>query len=546
MKASYAVVGGLVLMAVPAIAQPHQHQHDHPAGATENVGRVRFQTSCDAHVQPTFEKAVAMLHSFWFEEAAATFKQVAERDPQCARAYWGLAASKYQPLWEPPPPAAIQDATAALDRARTASKASPRERAWVDAIAHFYRDVATVDHRTRAIAYADAMERLHAAYPDDDEAAAFYAIALQGTALKTDKTYAAYKKSAAVLDRIAARHPSHPGVAHYYIHAYDTPELANLALNAARSYAKIAPDVPHALHMPSHIFTRLGLWQDSIVSNLASAKSARAFAVRVGMKGNWDQELHALDYLMYAYLQGAQDREAEKVLNQLRAVKQTNPAVSAAYALAAAPARFMLERRQWAAAAALSRPPIALPWEKYRWSESNVYFAAALGAARTGQSDRARQQIALLQQYQHELTGKDVAGAALIDAQRRMASAWLARAEGNNDEATKLAREAADIEDGIDKHPVTPGAVLPARELFADLLLEVGQPAAALPEYERSLQNAPKRLLSLAGAARAAKLSGDGVKARQYYKQLVELTAQADTPRPEITEAKEFLSKNKT
>ena len=528
------------LSAAPVVAQEHQHG----AHGNEDVGRVTFPTSCDPAIQPDLERAVAMLHSFWYEKAEESFTAVAGRDSECAIAHWGVAMSLYKPLWQPPSPAEVQRASAAVARAKMAKHADAREQAYVHAIATFYNNAAATPHAARVAAYKTAMAELHAAYPKDDEAAAFYALALLGSAAvsTSDRTYARQKKAAGLLDAVAAAHPKHPGIAHYFIHAYDAPELALLALSAARAYAKIAPDVPHALHMPSHIFTRLGLWEDAIASNIASAETARAYATKSGMAGAWDQELHALDYLMYGYLQGAQDRRAAQVLERLSGITHAEPPViAAAYALAAAPARYALERHDWRAAAALALPATNVAWDKYRWSESSIYYASALGAARTGDISRAKQQVATLEALYQELRGKDKY-ADVIEAQRRAAAAWIAQADGRTDEAETLLRSAADLEESMEKHPVTPGAVLPARELLGDLLLVQQKPADALKAYDATLTHSPRRFNSVAGAMRAAERSGDGAVARRYARELLALCANADTERPEVTEAKKIAS----
>ena len=527
------------LWPAPARAQEHQHA----AHGGEDVGRVTFPTSCDPVVQPDLERAVAMLHSFWYEMAEASFAQVAKRDPECAMAYWGVAMSIYKPLWQPPSPAEMQRGSAAVARAAAAKHGDAREQAYVRAVATIYTDAGATPFPTRVAAYEQAMSALHAAYPKDDEAAAFYALSLLGSASVSppDRSYARQKKAAGLLDAVAAAHPQHPGIAHYFIHAYDAPELAHLALPAARAYAKIAPAVPHALHMPSHIFTRLGLWDDAIASNIASAEAARSYAKTSGMAGAWDQELHALDYMMYGYLQGAQDRRAAQVLERLTAMSRVEPPVlAAAYALAAAPARYALERRDWRTAASLALPATNIVWDRYRWSESIVYFAAALGAAHTNDLPRAKQQVATLEVRYQELRGKDKY-ADLIEAQRSAAAAWIAQAEGRTDEAVALLRSAADLEESIEKHPVTPGAVLPARELLGDLLLAQQKPADALKAYEATLAHSPGRFNSVAGAMRAAHRSGDVAAAQRYARQLVALCAKADTERPEVAEAKQII-----
>ena len=532
-----AFIGAALLAAAATNSFAQQHQHD-SHGA--DVGRVTFPTSCAPAVQPDIERAVAMLHSFWYDQAEIAFGDIAKRDPECAIAHWGVAMTLYKPLWQPPSPSELQRGAAAAARAEAATRTSPRERAYARAIATFFKDHATVPHKQRALAYEAAMADLHKAFGQDDEGSAFYALALLGGAAvsPTDPTYDRQRRAATLLDRVVAKYPAHPGIAHYFIHAYDSPELAHLAVPAARGYAKIAPGVPHALHMPSHIFTRLGLWEDAIASNVASAAAGRAHAAKASMQGVWDQELHALDYLMYGYLQSAQDKRAADVLARVSSVTVADPPSHAsAYTIAGAPSRYALERRDWKAAAALTLPKSNIPWDLYRWSESNIYYAAALGAARSGDLARAKERVATLATMHEGIKGKDKY-ADLIEAQRLSASAWIAQAEGRADEAVSLARRAADLEESIEKHPVTPGMVLPARELLGDLLMAQQKPADALREYRGTLGHSPRRFNSVAGAMLAAEKSGDAGAARTFAQQLLELVKHADSDRPEIAEAR--------
>jgi tetratricopeptide (TPR) repeat protein len=390
------------------------------------------------------------------------------------------------------------------------------------------------------------MAQVHARYPQDTEAGVFYALSLLGTAqaLSADKTYMREKRAAGILNKVLALEPNHPGVAHYLIHAYDSPALANLALAAARAYAKIAPGVPHALHMPSHIFIRLGLWQESINSNLESEAAAKDYARKTKMIGVWDQQLHAMDYLIYAYLQLAQDEKAKGVLDDLNQILKTNDQnLIVAYTFAAVPARYAIERRQWAEAASLELKPQEFAWDRLPWAKAIVYFARGIGSARQGDVAGARNVVAKLEELKSELKGeKGYDWATQVEIQRLAVAAWLAHAERNDQEALSLMRSAADLEDSIDKHPVTPGTIVPARELLADLLIEVGQPAEALKEFEGSLATVPNRFNGLYGAARAAELAGNDKKAKDYYGRLVALCA-GECSRRELQQAKAFLAK---
>ncbi|HLG21709.1 MAG TPA: hypothetical protein VI382_02755, partial [Candidatus Manganitrophaceae bacterium] len=355
----------------------------HPGGPSEKIGEVHFLTSCGAEAQKRFDRAVALLHSFWYEESEKAFRAAAEAEPACAMAYWGIAMSNFHPLWAPPTPAELARGREALEEAKRHPPKSERERDYLAAIESFYRDAETLDHRTRALAYEKAMERLAGKHPNDREAAIFYALALDGTALPTDKSYANQKKAGEILTKIFEKAPDHPGVAHYIIHSYDYPPLARLALPAARRYAKIAPSSPHAQHMPSHIFTRLGLWKEAIESNLASAAAAKAHVEKKQPGAASFEQLHAMDYLMYAHLQLGQDGEAKRTLDEIRRMDQVdNPSFVSAYAFAAVPARWALERRNWAEASALTPQPASFPWGRHRASEAIIHFARALGLAR--------------------------------------------------------------------------------------------------------------------------------------------------------------------
>ena len=526
----------LALAAGPAPAETAQHQ----------AGKVHFPISCSAPAQAQFDRALAVLHSFWYEEAVKEFTAVDDTDPTCAMAQWGIAMSVWYPLWYPPGEKALKTGADAVAKARALGAKTERERDYIEAIAVFYTDADKLDHRTRSLAYEKAMEQVYLRYPEDREAAVFYALALNATALPTDKTLANQRKAAAILEKVHAEQPDHPGVAHYLIHSYDSPALAEQGLPAARSYAEIAPDVPHALHMPSHIFTRLGLWQESIASNERSAAVGQAYARETfGAGVLWDQSLHAMDYLEYAYLQVAQDEAAKRVVDEIAQGTKAEPASrAAAYAIVAVPSRFVLERRNWAQAATLSMPAVALPWEKFPWATAMISFTRALGAARTGNEMLAKEEIAKMEVMHAKLVdAHDVYWAAQVEIQSRAATGMLAHAQHADGDALAALRSAADLESSMDKSPVTPGAVVPARELLADLLLETGHPADALREYEATLATDPNRFRSVFGAAQAAEQSGDMAKARRYYASVAALTAKADTKRPEQQVAEAFLAK---
>jgi len=534
----------IAALSVATAAQDHQHRHDE----SEKIGKVSFSISCSGEAQAEFNRAVAWLHSFEYDEAGKAFNRVAAIDPSCAMAHWGIAMSLYHPLWAPPTRAELSKGAAAVQKAREVGAKTAREREYITAIEALYSRWDTIDHAARTLAYERAMEQVYLRHPEDREAGVFYALALNAAAMTTvppDKTYARQKKAAVILNRVLREQPEHPGVAHYLIHSYDYPKLAHLALPAARGYARIAPASAHAQHMPSHIFTRLGLWQEDIDTNLVSEAAAKSYAARNNLGGAWDEQLHAMDYLEYAYLQSGRDREAKQVLDELRDIRKTDPEnFKCAYAFAAIPARYALERRRWAEAAMLTVQPADFPWQRYRWAEAITYFARAIGAARGGKTESARADVERLVEIQKGLAGAtdNYDWATQVEIQRRAAAAWLARANGDNINALRLMRSAADLEDSTDKHPVTPGAVLPARELLGDLLLEMHRPAAALREYQATLRESPNRLNGLYGAARAAELAGRRTKARAYYSKVLACCSHADNERAEIKHAAMFVA----
>jgi hypothetical protein len=508
------------------------------------VEEVDFATSCSPAVQHAFKHAVWTLHSFWYPEALKDFTAVTEAEPDCAIGYWGIAMSHWYPLWYPPSPAALKAGSEAVAKAIAAPTKTEREKDYISAIAAFYRDNDKLDHRTRALAYEKAMEQVYLRYPEDREAAVFYALALDTTALPTDKTYANQKKAAEILNKVWKEEPNHPGVVHYLIHSDDSAQFAQAGLDAAICYAKIAPDVPHALHMPSHIFTRLGMWQESIDSNVAANAAALAYVHKsLGPDGFDGETVHTMDYLEYAYLQTAQDGPAKAVVDELVGFQQSAGAnLPTAYAVAAIPVRFALERRDWSAAASLSAPAIGFPLERFPWAEAMISFARALGDARTGNIAGAQTEIAQLQSLEDKLKDKDTYWANQIEVQRLGAAGILAHVQGGDTNAVELVRAAADLEATMDKHPATPSSVLPARELLADLLLELNQPDAALKEYKEMLRTDPNRFRSILGEARAAKQSGDTAAAHDAYQQLVALSKPTAPERPELAEAKAYLT----
>jgi len=525
----------LILLPWLALSTQSAAQHEHASTTPEKLGLVQFATSCVPAVQADFNRAVALLHSFSYQKSGETFAAVAKEDPGCAMAQWGVAMSHYRQLWDPPTPADLDAGWAAIRKARSIPLASQREQAYIAAMETFYKDSDKIDHHARALAYEHAMEKLHEQYPKDREAAIFYALALRANALPSDKTYADQKRASAILQAIFAEQPDHPGLAHYIIHCDDYPSLASQALNAARRYAQIAPDAPHALHMPSHIFTRLGLWQESIASNLASANAAR----RQGLAGD---ELHAADYLVYAYLQIGQGHEARNVAQKLPAVHPEDAAYFAGlYATASIPARLVIEEHRWTEAATLTLPPNIFPGGRYRWTEADFYFARGLGAARSRDPASATTSWQELTSIHEDLVRNgDQLSAALVDIQRKTISAWILFAQGQKDKGLTEMRAAADQEDSIDRPPVAPGPLVPARELLGEMLLEAHQPVLALDAFEADLRIAPGRLNGLYGAGRAAEQAKDLTKAQMYFSELIAECQQADPEQPAVREARAF------
>ena len=536
-------MNALLLVSALFLAEPAAHDHQHQL---EKLGKVNFQTSCSPQAHASFTRGMTLLHSFEYPQAEAAFKDAAAADPTCSIAHWGVAMSLYHPLWAPPSKAELERAHAALAKAEAAPAKSERERDYVAAVAAYYRDSDKLDPKARALAYNEAMSALHKRYPADREAAIFYALSqIAAGTLDQDPNFSREKEAAAILNAVLKEEPDHPGVTHYLIHGFDYPPLADLAVPAARRYASIAPDSPHAQHMPSHIFTRLGMWDESIASNLKSEASARALVKSEGLEGGSNEQLHAMDYLAYAYLQTGQEAGAQRVLAELNALQKVNqPIFTTAYAATAVPVRIVLENRRWKEAASLSLQDNVsklAPLENFRWAGAHVYFARAIGAARSGQAAAAREATAKLKAIEDALIVPPGTydWRRQVSIERQIAEAWTSYAEGKRDDAVTMMRAAADLDDATEKHPVTPGAILPAREQLGEMLLELDRPKEALAEYEGSLKRAPRRLVGLYGAAHSAKLAGDVTKATRYYAELAEMTKASDGTRAEIKEARE-------
>jgi tetratricopeptide repeat protein len=510
------------------LAQPALAQAD-----DQKLGKVHFETSCKPDAQKQFDRAILYQHSFWYRASQMAFEDALNADPECGMAYWGIALSL---LWNPHVPAPAKnlgEGAAAIAKGKSVGANTQRERDYIDALAVIYADHDKLGHLPRTQAYAKAMEQVALRYPQDDEAQIHYALALNTSASPADKSYANQLKGAAILEPIFMRQPQHPGVAHYLIHLYDSPPIAEKGLKAARLYAKIAPDAAHAQHMPSHIFTRVGYWQESIDSNIVAARVAKA-------SSDLHDQLHSMDYLVYAHLQLGQDAKAKAVLDDMTTVAGfTETFLPGPYAMAASPARYTIERGDWKAAAALQVRPNPLPH-----IQAITHFARALGAARSGNPEAAKADIAKLGELRDKLiAAKDGYWSEQVNIQVKVASAWLLSAEGKHDEALKAMSAAADAEDATEKHPVTPGVPKPARELYGVMLLERGKPAEALAAFEATLKKEPNRLGAYVGAAKAAELSGNTEKAREYYGKVVAIAADADKTRTDVSEARAFLAK---
>jgi tetratricopeptide (TPR) repeat protein len=526
-------------------------------GELRAAGTVDFPVSCTPAARPEFVRGVALLHSFFYEEARRIFTAVAAKDPTFAMAQWGIAMTWWHPIWTPPTPDEMSAGEAAIEKAMGMTASTERERGFIQALNVYYNtpdgpnagEVGQSCHgpvgaRDRVVAYEKAMRQLSEKYPDDFEVQTFYAFAILavGYATPTDTTLAKQLQAAALLEKLRKKNPNHPGVTHYLIHSYDYPALAERGLAAARNYGSIAPWVPHALHMPSHIFTRLGMWEESIAANRSSADASRAYAAMRHRDATAAEELHALDYMAYSYLQEGQDAKAKEIVDFADTVRKTNPELEfiAAYALAAIPSRYALERNAWSDAAALRVP--ALPhWSSFPFMEALIEYSHALGRAHTGDLEGARKAMDRMRQLRDATTDPNFDYfKRQLDQQTQAASAWVAYGENKKDDAIDILRRAADAEDILGKHPVSPGALVPAREQLGDLLLKLGRPKEAQREFEAALKIYPGRFRGLYGAAQAAQQIGEKEKAEHYYAKLIEQTAKADGSRSELAELREY------
>jgi len=527
----------LAAVADTAVSEDDQGHHHEDLTAAQ-LGTVTFPVSCDPKVQKPFERGIALLHSFWYEEAEKEFMQISTDAPNCAMAHWGVAMSLWHQLWNQPDKTVIQRGLDEVHQAKTTDgPITPREKAYIAAIAAFYSDSKKLDHDARAKAYSDSMKKVYETYPDDHEAAVFYALALLASEPHEDATFANRKQASAILEKLFATEPDHPGVAHYLIHSYDKPQLAQLGLPAARRYAQIAPASPHALHMPSHIFARVGLWQDDINSNLASiAATRKTAAMHMGGEGH---QFHAMDFLFYAYMQSGRDADAKALIEEIRAMPNKHDDMYGkgydphAATLAHLSALYPIEMHDWAAAAALPSAEVSGTAE-----DSFTYWARAIGAAHLRKPDDARKDLAAIESIHKKLAAEKSEFASAVEDDRKEAQAWLAFAEGKDDDAVEAMRAIADKEDSLGEEPEG----IPAREMIADMLMEAKRPQQALAEYQTDLKLHPNRFDGLYGAARAAETSGKHNDAAEYYALLLKVCDGSNSTRPELSRAKELVA----
>lgn len=510
----------------------------------DQFGEVSFALNCDYDVRETFNLALALLHSFEYEEAEKAFVQVLDDDSDCTMAYWGVAMSIAHSLWNQSDKSYLKKGEKILKTAHTL-KPNNREQDYLNALTAYYKDHDSLNRKERARIYEKEMERVYKKYPEDTEAAVFYSLALRAAADYDDYSYTKQKKSGEILEKLLEEQPNHPGIAHYIIHNYDYTELAHKALPTARRYAKIAPASSHAQHMPSHIFTRLGLWEESIESNVNSASSARCYAEATAMGGHWSSELHAMDYLVYAYLQRGDNKNANKLLNYTKNMKSIHSTgtSSAAYALAAIPSRVFLENKQWDLASALEPYELNLAWDEYPWQKASIYFTRAMGFAHLKNFDKTASELSTLNELREELIEKGKEGSARqILIQIKTVEAIVEYNKGNYDEGISLIQEAITLENKTKVHGVTPARLVQAREYWGNMLLDQNQPDEALNVFEESIKISPNRFNGIYGAAISAKKMGNQVKAMQYFSQLLELSKGTNSDRPEIAEAKMFIN----
>ena len=515
-----------------------------------NFGEVSFSLSCSYDLRESFNLGLTLIHSFEYAEAEKVFVSILDEDSECLMAYWGTAMSILNhPLSFRQNPESLKRGEELLKVAKNLTPNNEREKDYIDAISIYFKDWQTIDTKNRKLNYEAKMEELYVKYPNDVETAVFYSLAVLATADLNDKTYSKQKKSGKILEKLFEKYPNHPGIAHYIIHNYDSPELAHMALNTARKYAVIAPSSAHAQHMPSHIFTRLGLWNESIKSNIDSANSAVCYAESVNPDANWVSEIHALDYLVYAYLQLGDNAKARLEMNKMLEIKEVFPSdhFASAYALIAVPSRLAIENKNWELATQLELPKTNLDWEKAHWPKAMLHFSRALGFSNTGNSSQAEKELKSLIVLRDKLIeAKNTYEMGQVTIQIEAIKGWIEYSKGNSEKAIEYMKLASKLESETSKAAVTPGEIIPADELLADLYLALNKPKKALEMYKINLEGHPFRFNGIYGAAKAAKKLNDTRLAVYYFDQLVKLSLGTNSSRPEISEAKEFILINST
>ena len=513
-----------------------------------NFGEVSFSLSCRYDLRQTFDLGLTLIHSFEYAEAEKAFVSILDKDSECLMAYWGAAMSILNhPLSFKQNPKSLKRGEELLKVAKTLTPNNEKEKDYIDAVSIYFKDWQNLDTQTRKLNYESKMEELYIKYPDDVETAVFYSLSMLATADLNDKTYSKQKKSGKILEKLFEKYPNHPGIAHYIIHNYDSPELAHMALTTARKYAEIAPSSAHAQHMPSHIFTRLGLWNESIKSNIDSADSATCYAESVNPNANWVSEIHALDYLVYAYLQLGDNAKAQAEMNKMKNIKEVFPAdhFASAYALIAVPSRLAIENKNWELATQLELPKTKLDWDKAHWPKAMLHFSRALGFSNMGNSNGAEKELKSLIILREKLNeAKKTYESGQVTIQIEAVRGWIEYSKGNSNKAIEYMKLASNLEGKTSKAAVTPGEIIPADELLADLYLALNKPEQALESYEQNLKGHPYRFNGMYGAAKAAEKLNDIRLAVYYFDQLVKLSTGTNSSRPEISEAKEFLASN--
>ena len=506
----------------------------------QSLGKVDFENSCDPKVKGALNNSIALLHHMMYGQSEKSFDKVVEMDPNCPMAYWGVAMTLFHPLWAPPSKAELEKGYSAIQKAKELNPPTEREQKYIAAVESFYDSWDSKDHKSRIAAWSNGQKAVFESNPKDIDAGAIYALSLLATAPKKDKEFNNQKEAGSILENLIETAPEHPGLFHYTIHAYDNPLLASRAVPIARAYDKLAPNVPHALHMPSHIFVRLGYWPETIDWNIRSAAAAEQQSKDTMIL----HYIHAVDYLVYAHLQQGEYEKVDTLLKKVNSIENHQDSFATAYGIAAAQSRSSLERSAWQEASELPvRTHSKFPWDKHPQYEAISYYAKGLGAARSGNIDLAKSsKVKLDELFEATVNNGESYWSVIVDAQRKTVDAWATYSQGDKDKGLRMMVEAADLEDSVDKHPVTPGAVMPARDMLGDMLLLSNKPSEALIAFEKSLKISPRRSYGLYGAAYSAELSGDSNTAKKYYSELIEVMANADSDNKKLVHANNFIN----